>query len=35
MTQRERFHVSEKFGQAMAWENLHLNDVDVSTSRPD
>jgi beta-lactamase class C len=29
MTQRERFHVSEKFGQAMAWENVHLNDVDV------
>jgi beta-lactamase class C len=29
MTQRERFHVSEKFGQAMAWENVHLNDVDI------
>jgi len=29
MTQREAFHVSEKFGQAMAWENVHLNDVDV------
>jgi beta-lactamase class C len=29
MTQRETFHVSEKFGQAMAWENVHLNDVDV------
>jgi beta-lactamase class C len=29
MTQRERFHVSAKFGQAMAWENVHLNDVDV------
>jgi beta-lactamase class C len=29
MTQRERFHVSGKFGQAMAWENVHLNDVDI------
>jgi beta-lactamase class C len=29
MTQRERFHVTEKFGQAMAWENVYLNDVDV------
>jgi beta-lactamase class C len=29
MTQRERFHVSEKFGQAMAWENVHLSDVDI------
>src|SRR6266702_318203 len=29
MTQRETFHVSEKFGQAMAWENVHLSDVDV------
>jgi beta-lactamase class C len=29
MTQRETFHVSEKFGQAMAWETVHLNDVDV------
>ena len=29
MTQRETFHVTEKFGQAMAWENVHLNDVDV------
>jgi beta-lactamase class C len=29
MTQRERFHVTEKFGQAMAWENVHLNDVDI------
>jgi len=28
-TQREAFRVSEKFGQAMAWENVHLNDVDV------
>src|SRR5205814_2936250 len=25
MTQRETFHVTEKFGQAMAWENVHLN----------
>jgi beta-lactamase class C len=29
MTQRETFHVSEKFGQAMAWENVHLGEVDV------
>jgi beta-lactamase class C len=29
MTQRERFHVTEKFGQAMAWENVYLNDADV------
>jgi beta-lactamase class C len=29
MTQRETFHLTEKFGQAMAWENVHLNDVDV------
>jgi beta-lactamase class C len=29
MTQRETFHVSEKFGQAMAWENVHLNDVEI------
>src|ERR1700754_542348 len=29
MTQRERFHVSEKFGQAMAWENVHLSDVEI------
>jgi beta-lactamase class C len=29
MTQRETFHVSEKFGQAMAWENVHLEGVDV------
>ena len=29
MTQREAFHVSEKFGQAMAWENVHLDGVDV------
>jgi beta-lactamase class C len=26
MTQREAFRVTEKFGQAMAWENVHLND---------
>lgn len=29
ITQRETFQVTEKFGQAMAWENIHLNDVDV------
>ena len=29
MTQRETFHVSEKFGQAMAWETVHLNDVEI------
>jgi beta-lactamase class C len=29
MTQRETFHVTEKFGQAMARENVHLNDMDV------
>jgi beta-lactamase class C len=29
MTQREAFRVTEKFGQAMAWENVHLNDVVV------
>jgi beta-lactamase class C len=29
MTQRETFRVTEKFGQAMAWENVHLNDVNV------
>jgi beta-lactamase class C len=29
MTQRETFRVSAEFGQAMAWENVHLNDVDV------
>lgn len=29
ITQRETFHVSEKFGQAMAWENVHLDGVDV------
>ncbi len=29
MTQREIFKVSEKFGQAMAWETVHLDGVDV------
>jgi beta-lactamase class C len=29
MTQHETFVVSEKFGQAMAWETVHLNDVDI------
>lgn len=29
MTQRETFRVTEKFGQAMAWESVHLNDVVV------
>jgi beta-lactamase class C len=29
MTQRETFRVSEKFGQAMAWENVHLDGVDI------
>ena len=29
MTQRETFRVTEKFGQAMAWENIHLSDVDI------
>lgn len=29
MTQREAFHVSEKFGQAMAWENVHVDGVDI------
>jgi beta-lactamase class C len=29
MTQRETFHLTEKFGQAMGWENVHLSDVDV------
>lgn len=29
MTQREAFRVSEKFGQAMAWEDIHLNDMVV------
>lgn len=29
MTQRELFHVDEKFGQAMAWENVRLPGVTV------
>ena len=29
MTLHETFHVTEKFGQAMAWENIHLDDVTV------
>ena len=29
MTQREAFAVSEKYGQAMAWENIHLDGVEV------
>ena len=29
MIQREKFEVSAKFGQAMAWENVHLGDVDI------
>ncbi|CAN7747238.1 serine hydrolase [Bradyrhizobium sp. LjRoot220] len=29
MTQREAFRVDEKFGQAMSWETIHLNDVVV------
>jgi len=29
MTQRETFQVSAKFGQAMAWENVHLGGVDI------
>jgi len=29
MTQRETFHVSPKFGQAMGWENVHLDGVDI------
>lgn len=29
MTQRQAFRVSEKFGQAMAWENVHLEGVDI------
>jgi len=29
MTQHETFHVTEKFGQAMAFENVHLGDVDI------
>lgn len=29
MTQRETFHVSRKFGQAMAWENVHVDGIDI------
>jgi beta-lactamase class C len=29
MTQRETFRVSAKFSQAMAWENVHLDGVDI------
>jgi beta-lactamase class C len=29
MTQQEMFHVNEKFGQAMAWETVRLDDVEV------
>jgi beta-lactamase class C len=29
MTQRETFQVSAKFGQAMAWETVHLDGVDI------
>lgn len=29
MTQREAFHVDEKFGQAMAWETVRLPDVTI------
>lgn len=29
MTQRETFRVTSKFGQAMAWEQVHLGDVDI------
>lgn len=29
MTQREMFRVSEKFGQAMAWENVRLDGLDI------
>ena len=29
MTQREMFRVSKKFGQAMAWENVNLESVNV------
>jgi beta-lactamase class C len=29
MTQRETFHVSAKFGQAMAWENVHVDGIDI------
>lgn len=29
MAERERFRVSEKFGQAMAWETIHLDGVEI------
>jgi beta-lactamase class C len=29
ITEREIFHVSEKFGQAMAWETVHLDGLDI------
>ena len=29
MTQREMFHVSQQFGQAMAWENVDVNGVSI------
>ena len=29
MTEREMFRVSEKFGQAMAWETIHLDGVEI------
>jgi beta-lactamase class C len=29
MTQREAFRVSDKYGQAMAWENIHLDGVEI------
>jgi beta-lactamase class C len=29
MTERQTFRVSAKFGQAMAWENVHLDGVDI------
>lgn len=29
MTQREAFHVDKQFGQAMAWENVALSEVDI------
>ena len=29
MTQQEKFRVSEKFGQSMAWETIRLDDVEV------
>jgi beta-lactamase class C len=29
MIQRQRFEVSAKFGQAMAWENVHLDGVNI------